>query len=307
MKTNLIAVLCIAGLSLAGCSQADPMSGVYMQKRGNSLLMIQIVKTPDGKITGRGEAVSVDEDGSLKDDAFPLEGGADGAQLSLKSNVFLGLGQSFSGNLSGNTLHIVTDAGQADLSRSDLNGFTNAKSGLQGVARATLAANQRAKDDADEKTFLTSLANDGAKIDAGIPANFAVIEEASDRFIAGIQSQHDTIVNNVKKLKAKWFITPSDDKGSVEGDIQSQEGDMQSLQGDYEAKINDIRQGYDTVEAGLDRFKSNCQKGTTMSAAPVPAQCAKADTYLSLYAASRARLKAKYENAGVAMFPQKSQ
>jgi hypothetical protein len=149
-------ILIFAFLCLAGCSDTGQVSGVYVHKSDNELLFVQIVKTDDGILTGRGETVAVMADGSLKDESFPLEGSVDGTQLSLKSNVFLGLGPSFSGAVSGNTLTLVSDGGQTVLKRTTLEDFTLQKNNLSDAAKSIVATNERVKNQATQQSYLTA-------------------------------------------------------------------------------------------------------------------------------------------------------
>ena len=288
---------------LAGCSDAGNISGVYVRESDNQLMFVQIVKTDDGRVTGRSETVTMMDDGSIKDESFPLEGSIDGAQLSLKSNVIFGMGPSFSGTVSGNALTIVGDGGQAVLRRTTLEKFTRQKNDLSALAKTTLASNERAKSESERKAYLKLLGDDGDELEAKLPQAFPLLDQKVDAILSNLQTRHDVISGNIKKLKARWLITPSDEKGSVEGDIQAQEGDMQALAGDFDARVSDVRGFYDQLETAVTEFKNKCEKAASMAYVPLPPQCANAQNYISQYQTSRAATKAKFDAASAAMFP----
>lgn len=293
----------VLALGLVACSNSGKISGVYVRESDNQLLFVQIVKTDDGKLTGRSQTVAILADGSIKDESFPLEGSADGMQLSLKSNVLFGMGPSFGGTISGNALTIVGDGGQAVLKRTTLEKFTRQKNDLFAVAKGIVATKGRAKDEADKQAFLKNLADDGDELETKLPQVFELLHQNVQAILERTQKRHDAIAGNIKKLRAKWLIASPDDKISIKGDIQSEEGDMQSLASDYDATVSEVRNSYDELEAVVNAFKANCEQASSSGYAPLPVQCADAQSYIAKYKKTRAIVKDQFETAGTALFP----
>ncbi|WP_155847913.1 hypothetical protein [Asticcacaulis benevestitus] len=293
----------VLALGLVACSNSGKISGVYVRESDNQLLFVQIVKTDDGKLTGRSETVAILADGSIKDESFPLEGSADGMQLSLKTNVLFGMGPSFSGTISGNALTIVGDGGQAVLKRTTLEKFTRQKNSLSAAAKGIVATKDRAKNEADKQAFLKNLADDGDELETKLPQVFERLHQNVQAVLERTQKRHDAIAGNLKKLRAKRLIASPDDKISIEGDIQSEVGDMQSLASDYDATVSEVRNSYDELEAVVNSFKANCEKASSLGYAPLPVQCADAQSYIAKYKKTRAIVKDQFETAGTGLFP----
>ena len=78
-------------LNISSNAHAE-VSGVYIGTTPSIVELVQIVKTPDGRIAGRIESTVLDENGELETSAFTIEGAADGKQviLSTKSILFSG-------------------------------------------------------------------------------------------------------------------------------------------------------------------------------------------------------------------------
>ena len=170
-----------------------------MQKTNNAILFIQIVKTPDGKVSGRGEVVSVLSEGNVKDESFPLEGSIDDNQISLKSNVFLGWGPTLSGTVDGEMLILVSETGQWKLFKSDLNSFAQEKSKLASTGAAILNANQKAKQKADVEGYVDRLISDGQSLEVNL-SKLPQLESEADNFISQTRQKRDKIVRQIKVL-----------------------------------------------------------------------------------------------------------
>lgn len=299
---RFLPVVCVISMALAACIQSDSdVSGVYVEQTGSELVLIQIVKSEDGNVTGRGELVKF-VNGQLDMQSFSLTGTADGSQISLKSNVFLGLGPSFSGEVKSNTLTLVGVEGQSVLKRSSLEQFTKQKNELVSATQVVAVTDQNLKAGEQQRKFLADLAEEGLNIEIKVPQAYTVLEQKTDAILANTRSRYDGIQGNISKLKAEWLITPADDKGSVEGDIQSLKGDLLALEGDYVANLIDLRMAYDQLQAGLNGFKEKCDKAISMSYTPVPSQCGKSGEWIMQYDNHRAATKVKVDAANAAMF-----
>jgi len=282
-------IIAAALLTSASTCSAASVSGIYLSKLSNHFLMIQMVKTPDGHVQGRLEEIILNGDGTLKDDTFPLDGAIDGDQITLKANELFGMGDSFSGTVDGTTLRLIMNNGQNTLFKSDMAGMSKAKADLQTAGINIIAGNQRAKAEAQRQADFQSLQSDAQAFEK-LVFGLSDVETGSGAILADFKQRHDRIVGNIDALKAKWLLTPPEDKGSVEGDIQSQQGDMQALGGDFRAKESRLSGLYDQIRSGINDFKAKCANAIKANEPTVP-QCNSADTYMAKYQASRAKVR----------------
>lgn len=82
MRSIKLAQIALAFMILLNSgANSNSVSGVYVQKFADGILFIQIVKSPDGKVSGRVEVVSMQPSGILKDRSYSLDGTIDGNQI----------------------------------------------------------------------------------------------------------------------------------------------------------------------------------------------------------------------------------
>jgi hypothetical protein len=133
-------------LLLAGCGKPDA-SGIYVVKSDNEATLIQLVQTPDGKLTGRVQSAMVGSDGVIANKSGDADGSVSGNELILRpTSVWLG-GLQASGALTGSTLTLTGQGGTVTAERSTLESFDKAVAHLQSVAadRRTAVAGARLK------------------------------------------------------------------------------------------------------------------------------------------------------------------
>jgi hypothetical protein len=134
-------------LTSCGRSGKD-ITGAYTTKLDGDIFLIHLIKSDDGKITGRAEmaVVSNKGDGELTVRSYDLVGTTDGSQISLKSGsedsdfgaYFLkSLDKSYSGEIKGNKLTVVGSRGQILLKRSSIDTYTKQKARLAAYAERT--------------------------------------------------------------------------------------------------------------------------------------------------------------------------
>lgn len=178
--------MCTA-LLLASCGQPDA-SGIYLATSDRRVTLVQIVETKDGGLTGRLEQVSVDADGTVKDQTIPLDGAASNHDLMFKpTSVWFG-GLQASGTFSSDRLTLTGTGFTLEAARSSLENYQLAVAHLQSVAvgdrqriavmRADQAAQaasvQAARDLADKVASIEAataqLRNDTAKMNSSVAA-----------------------------------------------------------------------------------------------------------------------------------------
>jgi hypothetical protein len=101
------------------------ITGVYVANDPGSALLVQIVQTPDGRLSGRMEAMTVDTSGKLRDRTSVIEGAADHGEVTLspKSPILLGAAPSMTGHLSGDQLTLSWGGSNYVLKRSGVAAF----------------------------------------------------------------------------------------------------------------------------------------------------------------------------------------
>ncbi len=117
------AILMVVALVVFGGrpSFAEPsVSGTYVSVTPNSVELISLVQTADGRIVGRIESASLEDAGSVKRSAITVEGAGDGGTLLLTAqSILLSLGNppSFSGIVEGDTLELSWQGGRRSYRR----------------------------------------------------------------------------------------------------------------------------------------------------------------------------------------------
>ena len=88
-------------LVVADCT-ASQVSGTYVAHTSKFAEMLQLTQTPDGQISGVLSYVGLKSDGRISSEQTPVNGSADGGQLTLKFPTILSFisGKSFAGTVS---------------------------------------------------------------------------------------------------------------------------------------------------------------------------------------------------------------
>lgn len=292
-----LTLLVFIGLfTFAAFSNASQVSGIYVQKYDGGLLFMQIVITPDGRATGRGEFVMVLSDGKLGDKSFELEGSIDGNQISLKSNVIRGERITFSGTVDGDTLNLITKEGQFNLLRSDLNSFVLEKSKLEASAAAIADANQKAKFEAKSKEYLDKVSSEGRNLEIKI-SKLSQVESKAENFLKQTRQKRNSIVKQIEILKAKIPFVSAYDGGAMEANIGAMMADMGALRSQFDANIFEWVGVYDELQTSLKSFKSSCDKWVTNYSPTLPPRCNSFQTYFASYQSSRANMRYRFKDA----------
>jgi hypothetical protein len=155
IKANLIQVVLALALSTA-CLAEERISGVYLGASANDVILVQIVKTPDGRLAGRIEQVILQSDGRLEDNSQTIEGAADGAQITFAHKSVLESTGSATGFIDHDMLDLSWEGAHRVLKRGDAYAFEAAVTGLRAQsaqigaehdARSAIAVYQHLKDE----------------------------------------------------------------------------------------------------------------------------------------------------------------
>lgn len=291
---------CIALITLASYSNASSVSGIYVQKFDGAIMFMQLIITPDSRVSGRGEFITMFPDGSLKNKSFSLEGDIDGNQISLKPSGILGLRLIFSGTVDGETLRLISDDGQMTLLKSDLDTFAQEKSKLAARGAAIATANKEAKFQAEAKDYLKKLTSEGQSLEDNL-AKLPQAESDADKFIAQIKLRRDSIVNQIKILRAKIPLVSAIDGGVIGADIGGLQANLWGLKFEFDNNNRShVRFGVDAYRkfrTSLENFKSHCDEWVSKYSPTLPPQCRDFQTYQANYKSSAANMNNKFSKA----------
>lgn len=286
----------IGNIFLAAFSYANPVSGIYIQEFKNAVVFIQIVATPEGKVSGGGEFVLMLPDGSLKDKSFSLEGSLDGDQITLRFNAIFGLGSTLSGTVDGGALRLVSENGQMILLKSDLDTFAQEKSKLAAIGADIVIANKAAKYQAEARDSFDRLTSEGKSLEVNL-SKLPQAESDADKFIKQTKQRRDDIVSKIKLLRAKLQFASSDDVGEVESIIGGLISELGGLKSEFEANMHFGAIDYDKLQSRLNNFKSHCDQWMAKYSSTLPLQCKNFQTYVVSYKSSWANMNQKYNEA----------
>jgi len=277
-------------LSLASCSQAGQVSGVYMQSSRDEVVLFQLIETADGSLSGRIEAVNLRTDGSIDDKAYSLEGSADHNQIILKPNLFFGMGPVLSGDIRGNTLHIISDTGTGTFTRTSLDAFQTEKQRLTAKGASMKQTNAQIKARQDEAAFLKNLSSEGVNLVTGL-RKLSDIETKADVSTTRTGQSRDKIFSTITDLKQKMRTASPDQRSDIGYAIQDQMYELNSLKSDFESDLHELAFAYNDIETAIGSFKTHCDEAVEKGYQPLPAQCSDIPSYSDQYQVSRSRVR----------------
>jgi hypothetical protein len=177
---------CVAVL-LVSCGRPDA-SGLYVYASDRNVVLLQLVETKNGNVTGRLERVTVASNGTVSYQSAAVDGVASGHDLMFKpASAWYG-GLAVTGTFSSNGLTLTGMGRTLDAQRSNLGEYKAAVARLQSVAAgdrqriaslqaaqmAHVAQVQAARNVAEEITKIEAatiqLRDDTAKMNSGIAA-----------------------------------------------------------------------------------------------------------------------------------------
>ena len=186
MRVISVISTCVAIL-LVSCGRPDA-SGLYVYASDRNVVLLQLVETKDGTVTGRLEHVTVTADGTVNYRSSAVDGVASGRELMFKPASAWYAGLAATGTFSSNGLTLTGMGRTLDAQRSSLDEYRAAVAHLQSVAAgdrqriaslqaaqaAQAAQAQAARNFAEEigriETATAQLRDDTAKMNAGIAA-----------------------------------------------------------------------------------------------------------------------------------------
>jgi hypothetical protein len=159
--TRLRACGFVALAVLCGCQRN--VSGTYLASDPNALEWLQLVRTPENRLTGQLVLFVIKPDGQIDRNSVPLAGAVDGDNVTLSGGGLFGLQMTFlSGTIAGDTLTLTGPQSQPTvLKRSSSTTYQAQVNLLNGRAQAILAARAAAlsqkENEEDTQKFVTNV------------------------------------------------------------------------------------------------------------------------------------------------------
>jgi hypothetical protein len=184
-------IIAFVGL-LIGC-QRD-ISGSYMAKEGGAVLWLQLVRTPDNRLTGQLATSTLKPDGTVERNSVPVTGAVDGENVTLSGSKLLGLEVfTLSGNLQGNNLTLSGGAEPLPIvfKRASLSDYQSGTNQLnvtaQGILAAKASAQAKERISSAEANFIfhiDRLVGRMQRFDSGADVHLGRLPQAETRYQA---------------------------------------------------------------------------------------------------------------------------
>lgn len=263
-------------LLVAGC-QRD-ISGAYLASDQNTVCWLQLVRTPDDRLTGQLIVSALNADGRIDQDSVSLTGAVDGEDVSLAGSRFLGLqGVTFSGTLRGDTvtLAFVSQTGAEVIpltfTRSSVSAYQlrvsalNARSqsivkAKEEVQRAAQLNQARANFLAEIDQTIASMGRFDSEADVHL-ARFPAVEqryEAITAKMAGDVGRESDLAGNPNASVARGQLCVAVTQGPIATDQLHLQG--QSLESTLEVNIKPIADKLANLEEGCRTLAYNTDK-----------------------------------------------
>ncbi len=274
-------LLCSLVMSNAPAS-AEDLSGTYVGKANNGAVLVQLVETGDGHLTGRYEQVLLQPSGKIDDMNAVITGAVDGRTVvaTIKPSEFLSGNIAASGTIEGRLLHLSGGGYGGNLNlnllRSDEADFRAQVASLTEQARqindARLrqeAAQRQAKIEADQLANLQSLTQRmitfTTKADAALP-KFARVEQRYHNItqrMRGALAREQSIYGGGQASVARDQISVAINQAAIEAN-------------QFHIGIGSSYQSFDFQVGQLERESASANQGcrgarAATASAPVPA------------------------------------
>lgn len=147
-----------AWLFMVGAVSAAGLTGTYVTRSDTAAVIILLVQTGDGRVTGRLEQSLVTDKGTVETKAASLNGAADGstAVLTLAAEQFLGGAATVSATLTGDQLLLTGKGIDLRLRAGDVDEYRSALTALALSAEISRQSRAEAKALEELRTFNTA-------------------------------------------------------------------------------------------------------------------------------------------------------
>lgn len=140
---RLVFCTMVFSLLLSGCRK-NSVSGSYITKDAHGVMLLQLVETPDHRLSGQLIWSETGTNGKIIQSSTSLTGAVDGENITLQTNTLFGLSnKAISGTFNGDSLTLTAaDLPAATLSRVNIATYQAQLSEQEKQARGTAVANQ---------------------------------------------------------------------------------------------------------------------------------------------------------------------
>jgi len=262
--SRLSLVSIAAWLPMLGCHR--DISGTYIASDQSGVASVDLVRTPDDRLTGQLVSSQITPDGSIQRKATGLTGAVDGENVSLTFAGVLGLGSTtLTGTLSGDTLTLTGPQAQPLIfKRSSLRDYQVQLSGLEQRSQATLKAKADAevvrRTEQEQRNFVDTLDH--------LTAHMQRIDSASDvilgRFSA-IEQKYRAITSKVssyveKERRLSGNPNEAVDRATLDVNAYQAAIDTTQLHNQVYSFEQDFKINATPVAESAAKYEDGCQK-----------------------------------------------
>lgn len=281
-------------LVLVACAQPS-MTGTYAAKDAGGLVMVDLVQSENGALTGRLEALSVKPDGQVSDDTAGLTGmrDKDAVSLSIKANSFLSVTKQLSASIDGGSLTVTFPGASAlKLDRVSMSQF---------VADATAlrtAAAEKAKQVMAQQQAAEAARKAGAQLQADEQRRHSEQEQladylpklagAMDGFAASasrlnesgpkVVASYDHVTKGMEELLTREQSVAGQDRyvvmrGQMSVALSQRSIGTDQFHNDVERRSRDLTNAIGQIETGIQAALTRCQSPSAVSSPLLIMRC----------------------------------
>jgi hypothetical protein len=303
--------LAMAALAIGapGCAAASGVSGVFVTAKANLVELIQIVQTPDGRLSGRVEDVSLAPNGNVEDKTMSFDGAADGRQIVLSIRLpFLGVARSATASLDGDMLHLWWQGGSEVLRRADTNQFETAVYALRSRSSQIKAELVRENAARDRETAVQSVLALGQRVSQNVDALAASTTSAAAS-LRRADEQYGDLASNAQRNRRVPFILSASNAQHVQSmhagtdaqgyviQINLVHSDVRSLAARMTLMVSDARSSITSMEAACHSPLTAANPGAEQQCARLSEETSREETLVTDLQKAFNLAKASYQDA----------
>ena len=258
-------------LGLPALTEAASPSGVYVGASADNVELVQIIQTPDGRIAGRIEDVTLSKDGAIQDNSIVVEGAGDGRQITLspKSILMSGNVPGASGFLDGNLLDLSWQGGHRILQRADAYAFEAAVSVLRERSVQLIADRDARNSAAAKAAAIQNLLQSRQALSDGL-SRFAEMAARAKVYLSNADERYATLAEAAqhKHTKQRIFASTSGfgvDAMSAGTDAQAIMGQIDGLHAQVYAMRGEVHLAAEQMRGQISSFELACSGAALQS------------------------------------------
>lgn len=238
-------------LALGACHRNA--SGIYLSRDNAGVCRLQIVRTPDNRLTGQLACSLLKPDGTLDQSAAPVTGAVDGENITLTSTGLFGWdSRTFSGTLEGNALRLAGEQPfPITFTRSTLKDYEMQAEALnsrsQSILQQKAASAAKARAEQARRNFISAVDELVGKIERFDSqaelhlSRFPGVEKGYESItakVAGYVARERQLANNENASVARGQLSVDANQASLLTDQMHNQG--QSLQWSLDSDVRPL-------------------------------------------------------------------